>query len=117
MQKEFDLFYQDVKLGDQSDLKHTFVRDNNIYFHATNLTNLDSILETGFQPGPKFGCCYFGKSFHICRGYLNNSPHVVFAVDLSNYLTNAHDYSKANDTEIRVFKEIRPESIIGYIEF
>ena len=116
MQKELDLFYKDVKLGDQSDLSHSFVKNNNIYFHATELTNLDSILKKGFQPSLNFKCCYFGKSFHICRSYLNGKPHVVFAVDLSDYLTNANDYSKSNDTEIRVFKEVSPKSIIGYIE-
>lgn len=117
MQNDLDLFYQDIKNGDQSDLEHVFVKNNNIYFHATYLENLDSILQDGFKPSPKFQCCYFGKSFHICRSYFNSVQHIVFAVDLSDYLNNENEFSEANNFEIRVSKDVRPESIIGYIKF
>ena len=118
MQNEFESFYQDIRLGDESDLRHSFVNDNNIYFHATELKNLESILKNGFIASQMFNCCYFGKSFHSCKGYFNNKnvPCAVLAVDLSTVFQE-DKISFVCDTEIRVHNSVRPEHIIGYLKF
>lgn len=116
-QQDFDLFYQDIESDKVTDFMHSFVRDNDVYFHITKLENLENILDKGFIPSQKLGCCYFGKSFYSCLAYFNYipKPYVAFAVDLSSIFQEDQNTIKKG-MEIIIQGSVDSKHIIGYLE-
>lgn len=119
-QQALDQFYADITTGQQSEFNHELIKDNNIYFHATNTENAESILENGFDwENNKFNQCYFGKSFSVCRLYANRHPKTtIFAVNLDSLINDESKQDKflIEGGEIKVKDHVGPENIIGRID-
>ncbi|MNZ71320.1 hypothetical protein D3C78_896800 [compost metagenome] len=119
-QKNLDQFYKDITTGGQSDSQHEFVKGNNIYFHATNSENAESILLHGFDwENNEFKQSYFGKSFYICKKFADHHPkYTIFAVDLNNLISDESKKDKflIENGVIKVKDLISPNNIIGYIQ-
>lgn len=125
-QNELDKFYEEIQDDTVSSLSHHFVLNNNVYFHATNFSLLEKILNEGFSSKESnWGAlhCYFGKSFfaslnHAKGKHEKHEKYVIFAVDLT-YLfesNNSIEYEMMPLAgEIKVKDSVPKECIIGYV--
>lgn len=120
-QKDYEKFYQDLIEGVvENEYEHIFLKNNNIYFHATPMENYDNIIKLGFlkKLSPRY-LNFFGKSFFICRNFVENKNYVVFAVDLDELLSdpkNINMYEK-EDSIIKIALDVEKEFIVGVLKF